>query len=58
VLLFMILGGMTLGFIVPGDFGQWARPPVLFVALLWLGSGAGTLYSYVRHAKPATPETE
>jgi hypothetical protein len=58
VLLFMLLGVITLAFIVPGDFGQWARPPVLFIALLWLGSGAGTLYSYVRHTKPALPETE
>jgi hypothetical protein len=57
VLLLMILGIITLAIIVPRDFGQWARPPVLFIALLWLGSGAGTLYSYVRHAKPAIPET-
>lgn len=58
VLLFMILGVITLALMVPGDFGQWARPPVLFIALLWLGSGAGTLYSYVRHTKSATTETE
>jgi hypothetical protein len=58
VLLFMLLGAVTLAFIVPGDFGQWARPPVLFVALLWLGSGAGSLYSYVRHTKDVTPEIE
>jgi hypothetical protein len=58
VLLFMILGVIMLAILVPEDFGQWARPPVLFIALLWLGSGAGTLCSYVRHTKPATPETE
>ena len=58
VLLFMILGVITLALMVPGDFGHWERPPVLFIALLWLGSGAGTLYSYVRHTKPTTPETE
>lgn len=58
VLLFMILGVFTLALMVPGDFGHWERPPVLFIALLWLGSGAGTLYSYVRHTKPTTPETE
>ena len=58
VLLLMILGVITFALIVPGDFGQWARPPVLFIALLWLGSGAGTLYSYVHHTKPATPETK
>lgn len=58
VLLFMILGVTVLAILVPGGFGQWARPPVLLVGLLWLGSGAGTLYSYLRHTKPATPETE
>jgi hypothetical protein len=58
VSLFMIFGIITFAFMVPLDFGQWARPPVLFIALLWLGSGAGTLYSYVRHTKPATRETE
>jgi hypothetical protein len=58
MLLLMLLGTITLAVTVPGDFGQWARPPVLFIALLWLGSGAGTLYSYVRHAKPAIPGTE
>jgi len=56
VLLLMVLGVITLAFLVPADFGHWERPPVLFVALLWLGSGAGTLYSYVRHTKPAAPE--
>lgn len=58
VLLIMILGVVTLAIMVPGDFGQWARPPVLFLALLWLGSGTGTLYSYVRRTKPDTRETE
>jgi hypothetical protein len=58
VFLLMILGVITLAFIVPADFGHWEQPPVLFIALLWLGSGAGTLYSYVRHTKPAIPESE
>jgi hypothetical protein len=58
MLLFMILGVITLAILVPGGFGQWARPPLLLVALLWLGSGGGTLYSYVRHTKPATGDTE
>jgi hypothetical protein len=58
VLLFMILGVIALGILVPGGFAQWARPPVLLVGLLWLGSGAGTLYLYLRHTKPATPQTE
>lgn len=58
LLFFMILGVITLAILAPGDFGHWERPPVLFVALLWLGSGAGTLCSYVRHTKPAAPEAE
>ena len=58
VLLLMILGVITLALLAPGDFGQWARPPVLLIAFLWLCSAAGTLYSYVRHTKPATPEAE
>ena len=58
VLVSMILGLITFTIIIPEDFGQWARPPVLFIALLWLGSGAGTFYSYARHTKPAIPETE
>lgn len=58
VLLLMVLGIITLAFLAPRDFGQWARPPVLLVALLWLVSGAATLYLYVRHTKPAKLETE
>jgi hypothetical protein len=54
----MILGLITFTIIIPEDFGQWARPPVLFIALLWLGSGGGTLFSYLHHTKPPTPETE
>ncbi|HTV39293.1 MAG TPA: hypothetical protein VMF08_01850 [Candidatus Sulfotelmatobacter sp.] len=52
VLVFMVLGLTRLAIRAPEDFGQWARPPVLFIAILWLMSGAGTLYSYVRHTKP------
>ena len=49
VMVLMVLGVITLAITAPQGFGQWARPPVLFVALLWLGSGVGTLYSYLRH---------
>jgi hypothetical protein len=57
VWLFMILG-VLMALMVPGDFNNWDRPPVLFMGLLWLGSGAATLYSYIHHTKPAAPETE
>jgi len=55
---FMILGVVTIALMVPGDFNNWDRPPVLLMGLLWLGSGTVTLYSYIRHTKPSNPETE
>lgn len=58
VCLSMVMGVGILAVTAPGDFGQWARPPVLLVGMLWLGSAAGTLYSYVRHTKSAAPEPE
>lgn len=51
VLILMILGIITFALLVPGDFGQWARPPILFIAFLWLCSAVGTLYSYIHHTK-------
>jgi len=58
VLLFMALGLLAIVLIIPGDFFQQWRVVALFVGLVWLGSGAATLYSYFRHTKPATPEAE
>ena len=58
VLVSMILCLFTFGIMIPEDFGQWDRPPVLLVAMLWLGSAAGTLYSYLRRTKSAGPELE
>ncbi len=58
VLLFMALGLLAIGLPVRGDYFQVGWQVALFVGLVWLGSGAGTLYSYIRHTKPATPEVE
>lgn len=58
VLLFMALGLLAIAFIIPGNFNELGRPMLLFVGLMWFGSGAGTLYSYIRHTKPVTPDTE
>ncbi len=58
VLLFMALGLLTITLIVPGDSRQFDQFMLLLVGLAWLISGAGTLFSYIRHTKPATPETE
>ena len=58
VLLFMALGLLAIALIVPGDFvGLW-RPMLLFVGLTWLGSGAATLYLYIRHTQPPAPGAE
>jgi hypothetical protein len=58
VLLFMALGLLAIGLIARADFmGLW-RPMLLFVGLAWIGSGAATLYLYIRHTQPPAPETE
>jgi len=58
VLLFMALGLLAIALIAPADFvGLW-RPMLLFVGLAWIGSGAATLYLYIRHTQAPAPETE
>ena len=58
VLLLMALGLLAIALIAPADFvGLW-RPMLLFVGLAWIGSGAATLYLYIRHTEPPAPETE
>jgi len=58
VLFFMALGLLTLALIVPGDFHRFEQLMLLLVGFAWLMSGAGTLWSYIRRTKPASPETE
>jgi hypothetical protein len=58
VLLFMALGLLAIGLIVPGDILELWRPVGLFVGLTWLGSGAATLYWYMRHTQPPAPAAE
>jgi hypothetical protein len=58
VLLFMALGLVAITLIVPGGFNELGWPPILFVGLVWLGSGGATLFSYMQHTKPPAPEAE
>jgi hypothetical protein len=58
VLLFMALGLFAIALIAPADFkGLW-RPMLAFVCLTWLGSGAATLYLYIRHTQPPAQKAE
>jgi len=57
VLVFMVLGLVLIALFAPVDFAALPRPMFLFVGLLWIASGAGTLYSYVRHTQlPEQPQ--
>jgi MFS family permease len=58
VVLFMALGLLVIAAVVPGDVYQSFRHVALFVGLVWLGSGLGTLYSYIRHTQPSAPKAE
>lgn len=57
VVIFMALGLLAIALVVPGDIYQTFRHVALFVGLVWLGSGLATLYSYIRHTQPPSPET-
>lgn len=58
VSLFMVLGLVMIALIVPDDYYKLGRPALLFVGLVWLGSGVATLFLYIRHTKPPTPQAE
>ncbi len=58
VVIFMGLGLLAIGLVVPGGAVQSFPPAALFLGLVWLGSGLATLYSYVRHTQLPAPEAE
>ena len=58
VLLFMALGLLAIGLIVPGGIVELGRPVGLFVGLMFLASGGATLCLYIRHTQPSAPEIE
>jgi drug/metabolite transporter (DMT)-like permease len=57
-LVVMALGLFVLGVFGPGDFIELVRRVMLFVGLVWFGSGAITLCLYLRHTQPPAPEAE
>ncbi len=58
ILLFMALGLLAIGLPVRGNYFEVGWQVALFAGLVWFGSGAATLYSYMRHAQPSPPEAE
>ena len=58
VLLFMVLGLLTIALISPANPAQLWRPMVVFVGLTWLVSGIATLCLFVRHTPPPSPGAE
>ena len=58
VLLFMALGLLAIALVAHGDIvgSRWLM--LLFVSLTWLASGGATLYLYIRHTQPPTPDAE
>jgi hypothetical protein len=56
VLAFMAVGLLAIALVVPGGATALFPHAALFLGLVWLGSGLGTLYSYVRHTQPPAPE--
>ena len=57
LVIFMALGLLAIALVVSGDIVESFRYVALFVGLVWLGSGVATLYWYIRHTQPPSPET-
>jgi hypothetical protein len=58
VLLLMALGLLVIGVCGPVEVMEVARPVMLFVGLVWVFSGLGTLCSYLRQTRPPGLEVE
>jgi hypothetical protein len=58
IFLFMVLGLLAIALFAPGDIVGLRWHMLLFVGLTWLASGVTTLYLYIRHTQPPTPEAE
>lgn len=58
VLIFMALGLLVIGLRGPGTLVGMVRPVLLFVGVMWVLSGVGTLGSYLRHTRLSSPELE
>lgn len=51
VLCFMVLGLLMIVLLAPVELARLRRPMLLFVGLMWMASGLGTLCSYIRHTQ-------
>lgn len=58
LLVFVLLGFLVIGLLVHGDYARVDWQVMSFFGLAWLGSGGGTLYSYIRHTEPPASEAE
>jgi len=58
LLLFMAVGLILIGILHTGSVLAMSRPVSLFVGLIWVTSGIGTFFSYLRHTHPPAAEIE
>jgi len=56
LLVLIALGPLGICLLVPGNFIALSRPVMLFLGLVWLFSGAVTLFTFLRHHQPLAPE--
>ncbi|MGO8765246.1 MAG: hypothetical protein ACLQSR_08955 [Limisphaerales bacterium] len=58
MLLLMAVGFLVIGLLGPGDIMDAARPVMLFVGVMWIISGLGTLFLYLRRTHPPVAEAQ
>jgi hypothetical protein len=46
----LVFGSLAVGVFLPANFIGASRPLMLFLGMVWLGSGLATLFSYLRRA--------
>jgi len=46
----LVFGSLAVGVFLPANFIGGSRPLLLFLGMVWLGSGLATLFSYLRRA--------
>ena len=56
LLILIALGPLEICYLAPGNFIGMFRPLGLFLGLVWLFSGAVTLFSFIRHHQPSALE--
>jgi len=58
VIVAMAAGLVAISNLVPGNTVEVSRPMMLFTSAAWIVSSAITLWLYIRHTSPPTPEDE